>query len=96
VVLAILLGFIPAHVVASLREVRTFRAIDSRVDAAQAAATTPDSYEALDAFRAQQLDDKRSAQRSIALTSLLIWAAVGGGLGYVWFRRVPWDRLAGP
>jgi hypothetical protein len=23
-----------------------------------------------------------------------VWAAAGAGLAYVWFRRVPWDRLS--
>jgi hypothetical protein len=94
VLLAILLGFIPAHLVAAVRERSAFAAIDRKVSAAQAEADTPDGYAALDQLRADQLDAKRSAQRSIALVSLLIWAIAGGGLAYVWFRRVPWDRLA--
>jgi hypothetical protein len=93
VVLAIVVGFLPAHLVAGMRERSAFGAIDSKVAAVQAAATAPDSYAALDAFRAEQLDDKRGARRMIVLTSLLVWAAVGGVLAYVWFRRVPWDRL---
>ncbi len=59
----------------------------------QAAVDSQDGYDALDAFRAEQLDGKRAARRSIALASLAIWAAVGGGLAYVWFKRVPWDRV---
>jgi hypothetical protein len=23
---------------------------------------------------------------------MLIWALVAAGAGYVWFRRIPWDR----
>ena len=92
-VLAIVLGFLPAHLVAGMRERSAFAAIDARVVSAQVAADTPDSYAALDGLRAEQLDAKRSARRMIVLTSLMIWAAAGGALAYVWFKRVPWDRL---
>lgn len=88
VVLAIVLGFIPAHVVAAMREQRAFHAIDARVIAAQDAADSQQSYDALDAMRAAQLDAKHSAQRRIALASMLIWAVAGGAIAYVWFRRI--------
>jgi hypothetical protein len=89
VVLAIVLGFVPAHIVASLREDNAFRPIDSRVTAAHAAVDSQASYEALDALRAEQREAKRSARNKIALTSMLIWAASGGAIAYVWFRRRP-------
>jgi hypothetical protein len=85
VALAIALGFVPAHLVAGLRERSAFGAIDARVVAVQSTADTPDSYAALDAFRAEQLDAKYSARRSIAVTSLLVWAAVGAALAFGWF-----------
>ena len=93
VVLAIVLGFIPADIVASLRERSALRAVDARVVAVQAAADSEDSYDALDAFRADQVEAKRSKRRMIALTSLLIWAAASGTLGYVWFWRIRWERF---
>jgi DNA-binding GntR family transcriptional regulator len=95
VLLAIALGFVPAHIVASLREDQAYRPIDTRVIATQAAVDSQASYDALDAFRTQQLDAKRGARNTIALTALLIWAAAGGVVAYVWFRRVPWARLGG-
>jgi hypothetical protein len=85
VALAIALGFVPAHLVAGMRERSAFAAIDAKVTAVQSTADTPDSYAALDAFRAEQLDAKYSARRSIAVTSLLVWAAVGAALAYGWF-----------
>ena len=92
VVLAILIGFVPAHLIASMRETSAFQKIDDQITATQAAADTPEMYATLDAFRAAQLDRKESERRSIALTSMLIWAVVAAGVGYVWFRRIPWDR----
>lgn len=85
VALAIALGFVPAHLVAGMRERSAFAAIDAKVAAVQSTADTPDSYAALDPFRAEQLDAKYSARRSIAVTSLLVWAAVGAALAYGWF-----------
>ena len=32
-----------------------------------------------------------SAQSSIAVLSLLIWAGCGLGLGWVWFGKLDWD-----
>jgi hypothetical protein len=93
VALAIALGFVPAHLAARMRERSAFGAIDARVVAVQSTADTPDSYAALDAFRAEQLDAKYRARRSIAVTSLLVWAAAGAALAFAWFRWLPRDRL---
>ena len=93
--LAIILGFIPAHLIASMREDKAFQKIDAQIVATQTAADTPEMYAALDSFREAQLARKESERRSIALTSMLIWGVVAAGLGYVWFRRIPWDRVPG-
>ena len=85
VALAVVLGFIPAHLVAGMRERSAFGAIDAKIAAVQSTADTPDSYAALDAFRAEQLDAKYGARRSIVVTSLLVWAAAGAALAYGWF-----------
>ena len=89
VVVAILVGFLPATVIASLREHAAFKAIDeSYVEASiDPANQNPD-------LDGTFLDKKRSARRDIALTSMLIWALGGGAIAYVWFRRVPWARWA--
>jgi len=94
VMLAIVLGFVPAHLVADVRERQAFGAIDAAVTARQAAADTSERYAALDAFRAEQRAAKRSARRWIVISSLVIWAAAGGALAYAWFRRLPWQRPA--
>jgi len=88
VLAAILIGFLPATVIASIRERSAFRSIDdSYVQATMEPAATP-AKEVEDSF----LDKKKSARREIAVTSLLIWALGGGAVAYVWFRRVPWER----
>src|SRR5262249_13060951 len=88
VVAAILVGFVPATIVASIRERSAYKAIDdSYVDASKDPAA-PDDLDAT------FLGKKKSARQEIALTSLLIWAVGGGAVAYVWFRRVPWNRWA--
>lgn len=90
VLLAIILGFVPAHLVAASRETKAFAKIDAQITATQNAVEDEDAYRALDGFRSVQLAKKQSEQRTIAWQSLLIWAVVGAGVAYVYFRRIPW------
>jgi hypothetical protein len=92
-VLAIAIGFIPAHLVAAAREKSAFGAIDQKIIATQREAETPDAYEQLDKFRTDQLARKHDDRRSIAIMAMLIWGAVGGAVAYGWFKRMPWDRF---
>jgi hypothetical protein len=91
VVLAILLGFVPAHFVAAMREKSAFDEVDRKVIAAQEDPSTP--YDSLDQLRADQMSRKQSDRRSVAIIAFLIWGAVGGGVAYGWFKRIPWERL---
>jgi len=94
VFLAIVVGFVPAHFFASVREASAFASIDAQVNTTQLAADTPETYAALDAFRAAQLERKQSERRTIALTSMALWGLVGAGIAYVWFRRIQWDKAS--
>jgi hypothetical protein len=93
VVLAILIGFLPAHLVARSREASAYREIDTQLVSLQAQAETPEAWAQLDHTRASFLERKKDERRNIALMALVIWALVGGGLGYAWFRKIPWDEL---
>jgi hypothetical protein len=94
VAVAILLGFLPAHFIASAWEHAAYRDIDNKVEHRyEDAAGSVDDYAMLDAFAEHELDAKRSTRNNIAVVALLIWAAAGAGIGYLWFRRVPWDDL---
>lgn len=92
VLIAIVLGFVPAHFIAHAQESSAFSAVDANVLAVQHDVATPEDFAALETFRAGQLARKHDERRNIALLAMLIWAAVGGGIAYVWFRRIPWDR----
>ncbi len=93
VVLAIVIGFLPAHLIARSREASAYHEIDTQLVSLQAQAETPEEWEQLDHTRASFLERKKDERRNIALMALVIWALVGGGLGYAWFRKIPWDEL---
>lgn len=93
VVLAILIGFLPAHLVAKSREASAYKEIDAQLVSIQNQADTPDAYAALDHTRAMYLDRKKDERRNIAMLALVIWGLVGAGVAYGWFRRIPWDEL---
>ena len=93
VVLAILLGFVPAHFVAHSRETSAFHELDTRLVSLQNSADTPEAWAALDRTRADFLERKREERRNIAMMAFAIWALVGGAIAYGWFKRVPWDDL---
>lgn len=93
VLLALLVGFVPAHLVASMRESSAYKSIDDKVRAAQQLADTPDAYALLDTMRADQLARKRGEQRNAAILALAVWGVVGGAVAFAWFKKVPWDRF---
>jgi hypothetical protein len=89
--LAFLLGLLPAHIVASVRE-GSYAEIDEHVAQVQAESTRPGAaipYAALDEFRDAQHAKKVGKQRSIAGVSLALWALFSGGAAFVWFRVLP-------
>jgi hypothetical protein len=91
VFLAVLLGFVPAHFIAKMREQSASAEIDNKVIKAQQQAETADLWDALDRLRADQLDRKKSEHRNAAMIGFALWALVGGGLAFVWFKKIPWD-----
>jgi hypothetical protein len=95
VLVAIVLGFLPAHLIASVREDSAFKKIDDDLIEVQAAAYEPDAAvpaAKLDSYREAQKDLKKTQRRNIALVSMVIWAIVGGGIAVVWFRVLGWGR----
>lgn len=86
VVLAIVLGFVPAHFVAAMQERSAYAAIDRKVQQYQADPTVSEAE--VESFRAGQLDAKKRKRTTIALSSMALWAAVSAAAAYVWFRRI--------
>lgn len=101
VFVALLLGFIPAHVLAALRESSAYDKYREEVLEVQEkylAATTKDELRDLGAevaaVRREKKDQMESKRTNIAITGALVWALVGGGVGFVWFRKLDWDGWA--
>jgi hypothetical protein len=80
-VIALAIGFVPAHFLASMREKSAFSEIDNKVASAYASVDSFETYQALDAAREKFIDEKESKQKSIALTSMLLWAVISAGVG---------------
>jgi hypothetical protein len=93
VALAILIGFVPAHLVAAVREESAYAQVDKEIQARYKSVLTESDWDALDAMLARQIERKKDQRRSIALASFLIWGLVGGGVAFVWFRKVDWDAI---
>lgn len=93
VVVALLIGFLPAHLIAKKREKSAFAAIDAKVVETQTRADSKETYAALDQFRAEQLERKHDDRQGIAMMALFIWGLAGGAVAYVWFRRIPWEQF---
>ena len=92
---AIVVGLVPAMLVSAMRESSAFSEIDHNVARLHAQAETYEAWESLDPMRASQLERKRSSRRNATALAMVVWGVVGAGVAYVWFRRVPWQRLVG-
>lgn len=90
VLVAVLLGFLPAHVVASAQE--SYSDIDEEVVAEQRRVTTVEEWSTLKSYREEALDQKRERKFNIAVKTGFAWVLVSGLLAFVWIRVVPWDR----
>ena len=96
-VLAAAIGFVPATVIASVREGSAFASLDGELGRRQDQLDdTRADWDTLDGVRASFAERKRAERHSIALTSLVIWAAASGGFAWFWFRKLDWDRVLGP
>lgn len=86
VLVAVVVGFVPAHLIAKSRERAAFERIDNRARIAQSEISSMDEWNALDDVRTALLRQKRAAQQEIALLSVLLWVGVTGALSFAWFR----------
>ncbi|MBK9035443.1 MAG: hypothetical protein IPL61_30000 [Myxococcales bacterium] len=94
VVLATLLGGVPALLIGSARERSAFAQLNSDLEKRQdEASKRRETWDGLDRVRASFVERKRSERQTIAITSVLIWVVLSGGLAWLWFRKIDWDRL---
>ncbi|MBP6837660.1 MAG: hypothetical protein KA190_10170, partial [Kofleriaceae bacterium] len=95
-VVAVVLGFVPAHIYGVVREGGTYGTIDAELRQAQSQVQTVDDWDRLEPIRASALARKQRAQGDIATTAVLLWLLAGAGVAYVWFRTLDWSRLLAP
>jgi hypothetical protein len=93
VVLCLGLAFIPAFLVDRARAVPALAEVDRTLQQRQAQVVTTEDWQQLDTVRATFRARKADTQREHAITMAAIWLVLAGGLAYVWFRRLDWDRL---
>lgn len=91
--LAVLIGFLAAHVHATARE-SSYAEVIGEVREAQALATTEERWSALDELRASALARLDARHTSIVITSMVLWLVVAAGIGFLWLRAVDWSRWA--
>jgi len=91
IVLVTLLGFVPVHLYATMSEDSAYTKMRADVRETQSLVEDIDEWNALEEYRAgvaKRMDNKRF---NIALTGSLMWIALSSGLGFVFFRKLPWD-----
>jgi hypothetical protein len=76
-----------------MRESSAFAEIDGDIAKRFQAVYSEDDWHALDAMLAREKTRKEDERRSIAIQSMLIWALAGGGVAFLWFRVIDWDRV---
>ena len=93
VAIAMLCGFLIAHVVGVIQETNAFPPARKELLASYAEATDESSHAGLESIRASTIDLISSRKRRIATTSMLLWLVVSAGIGFVWFRVIRWEQL---
>lgn len=92
VAIAFLVGLVPAQIVAQSRATSAYDDIRARLRADYDAADTPQRWATLEVARADALDLARTRMHRLAISSCLIWLAVAGAAGFVWFRVIDWPE----
>lgn len=94
VAIAFALGAAPALLVGSARETAAFGEIHASLERQHAeAAQSRVKWDSLDRVRATHAERKRGERQAIAITTILMWAAISGVIGWLWFRKIDWDRV---
>jgi hypothetical protein len=97
VVLAFLVGLVAAQITGSIRRASIDEDLIEELNAAYAAADTPDEWAALDDARADALELVDARQTRYIVSIVTAWLLVGGAVLFVWLRldfERPRPRLA--
>jgi hypothetical protein len=89
--LALLIGFVPAHLYAAGAEDDKYGKIRNDLMTIQQAATTPTLWEALDAPDGPRPTAAKAMARArgrIRTNTAVLWALISGAAAFVWFRKL--------
>ena len=89
------LSFVPAHCVAHFREQPAYEKIRQEVSVAQAEVKSADDWDLLETLRHSKVKEMKHKRRNIAISTFVLWMGLAGVLGFLFFLKVPWNRLAG-
>jgi hypothetical protein len=92
VAVAFAVGLLPAQLFASWRNASAQDEIRSDLEAEYARADTPEAWATLESARDDARDLMTSRQQRVAVGAGLLWLAVAGGIAFVWFRLIDWER----
>jgi hypothetical protein len=92
--LTVIVGFVPAYVLSTVRERSAYAEVDRHLAEKAAQLRTMEQWNGFDKIRDASADEKIAEKHAIALTSALLWAVVSAGFAFVWFRKIDWDRFA--
>lgn len=92
VIVAALIGLIPAQAFAWLKGSSAYDQIRTDLEGEYAAAETPTQWSTLTIARDEARGLVASKQQRIAVGGVLIWLLVAGAVAFVWFRVIDWDR----
>lgn len=95
VFVALIIGFLPAILVTSIRS-SALTDIDNELIEVQEKATDIEAWNQLDNFRASVLERKQSRQTNIAVSGIIVWTLCGGALAFLWFRKIDWTFYQTP
>jgi len=92
-ILVTALAFVPVHFYAASSENSAYTQMRNELNETQKLVEDPEEWDGLAEIRAsyaEQMDKKRVR---IASTSVIIWLLLGAGLGFLFFRKLPWEHL---
>ncbi|HUS64321.1 MAG TPA: hypothetical protein VMZ28_07245 [Kofleriaceae bacterium] len=91
VLLAFLVGLIPAQLFAMWRTDVARDEVSSALQGEYRQASTPELWATLETAREDASALMSSRQRRVAVSAALLWVATGAGVAFLWFRVIDWD-----
>jgi hypothetical protein len=94
VLLVVLVGFVPAQLYFGVKaDAAQATVLEALQDDVELAKRDEEAWKEYDANAANEVRIRRDSLGRVRFGACLLWFAVSSGLGYIYFRKVPWERL---